>query len=284
MRRQQRTTANEKPRRSPSKEPVNGSGRYRIQVLDRAVQILNCFTFEKRELSVSEITARTKLHKATVHRILWALEHNRLIRQSPETGRCYLGMKLFELGQQAIARLDLREIARPHIEKLSQETKETVHLAILDDNQVLYLEKVEGPHALRMPSRVGRHIPTYCTSLGKAMLACLDNDEVRRTLRDENFEAHTPSTVKSIAALLSDLGKIRRQGYAIDNEEIERGLRCVGAALKDYTGQMVGAISIAAPTARLSDKALPSIGRRVLESAEAISRELGFVKVAMRAK
>jgi DNA-binding IclR family transcriptional regulator len=248
------------------------------------VQILNCFSFEKRELSVSEIAARTKLHKATVHRILWALEHNRLIRQSPETGRCFLGMKLFELGQQAIARLDLREIARPHLEKLSQETRETVHLAILDDNQVLYLEKVEGPHALRMPSRVGRHIPTYCTSLGKAMLACLDDDEVRRILQDENFEAHTPSTVKNISALLSDLEKIRRRGYAVDNEEIERGLRCIGAALKDYTGQMVGAISIAAPSARLTDKILPSLGRRVVVSADAISRELGYTQVALRAK
>jgi len=282
MRRQQRTSANGKSRRSQSKEPINGSGRYRIQVLDRAVQILNCFSFDKRELSVSEIAARTRLHKATVHRILWALEHNHFIRQSPETGRCSLGMKLFELGQQAIARLDLREIARPHIEKLSQEAKETVHLAILDDNQVLYLEKVEGPHALRMPSRVGRHIPTYCTSLGKAMLACLDNDEVKRILQNESFHAYSPSTVKNIGALLNDLEKIRRRGYAVDNEEIEKGLRCVGAALRDYTSQMVGAISIAAPSARLTDKSLPSIGRRVMESAEAISRELGYVKAAVR--
>lgn len=282
--RRQRSSANGRLRQSPGKEAVHSSGRYRIQVLDRAVQILNCFSFEKRELSVSEIAGRTKLHKATVHRILWALEHNRLIRQSPETGRCFLGMKLFELGQQAIARLDLREIARPHIEKLSQQTRETVHLAVLDDNQVLYLEKVEGPHALRMPSRVGRHIPTYCTSLGKAMLACLDDDEVRRILQNENFETHTPSTVKNISALLSDLEKIRRRGYAVDNEEIERGLRCTGAALKDYTGQMVGAISIAAPSARLTDKILPSLGRRVLESADAISRELGYTQVALRAK
>ena len=260
-----------------------GHEQYRIQVLDRAAQILHCFNFEHKELSVGEITARTKLHKATVHRILRALEHNGFIRQNPDNGKCHLGIRLFELGQLAVARLDVREIAKPYLEALSRETAETVHLAILDGNKVLYLEKVEGPQALRMPSRVGRHIPTYCTSLGKAMLACLDDDEVRRILKDETFEGLTPATKRSIGALLEDLKKVRRRGYSIDDEEIERGLRCVGAALRDYTGQMVGAISIAAPSARLTDKMLKTVGRRVTEMADEISAELGFAKLSARA-
>lgn len=282
MRRQTEAREANKSRKKTPQETAKRE-QYRIQVLDRAAQILNCFSFEKSELSVSEITARTNLHKATVHRILSALEHNNFVRQNPETGKYHLGIKLFEFGQQAVARLDMREIAKPHLQALSSETAETVHLAILDDNQVLYLEKVEGHQALRMPSRIGRHIPTYCTSLGKAMLACLDNDEVRLMLKDESFEAHTPATMKTITALLDDLKKIRRRGYAVDDEEIERGLRCVAAALKDYTGQMVGAISVAAPSARLTDERLAQVGRRVLETAEAISGELGFVTGALRA-
>ena len=274
-------TSRPKKKKAPQGSP--GHEQYRIQVLDRAAQILNCFNFENKELSVSEITARTKLHKATAHRILRALEHNGLIRQNPETGKCYLGIKLFELGQLAVARLDIREIAKPYLQSLSRETAETVHLAFLDGSKVLYLEKVEGPQALRMPSRVGRRIPTYCTSLGKAMLACLDDDEVRRILKDETFEALTPMTKKNIAALLEDLKKVRQRGYAIDDEEIEQGLRCVGAALRDYTGQMVGAISIAAPSARLTDKMLKAVGLRVFETAEEISSELGFAKISARA-
>lgn len=271
-------TGEDKP--SPSEALPGNQERYRIQVLDRAVHILSCFGFERNELSVSEITARTKLHKATVHRILAALQHNKLAHQNPKTGRYSLGIKLFELGQQAVARLDLREIARPHIEALSRETSETVHLAILDENKVLYLEKVEGPHALRMPSRVGHHIPTYCTSLGKAMLACLDDGEIKRMFQGEAFERFTPATVKSVAELLRDLEAVRKRGYAIDDEEIERGLRCVAAPVRDYTGEMAGAISIAAPSVRLTDKTLASVGRRVQKTAKEISSELGFIRAA----
>ena len=116
---------------------------YRIQVIDRAVEILNCFSFDHPNLSVTEIAARTGLHKSTAHRILMALEYNGLIRQTPETGHYHLGVKLFGLGNQAVARLSLRDAAKPYLIRLMEETKETVHLAVLDEGQVLYLEKVE---------------------------------------------------------------------------------------------------------------------------------------------
>jgi IclR family KDG regulon transcriptional repressor len=159
------------------------SDRYRIHVIDRAAQILDCFGFDHQELSVSEIGAKTGLHRSTAHRILMALEYNDLIKQDPDTSKYHLGIKLFKLGHQAVSQLNLREICRPFLSRLMNDTRETIHLAVLDDDQVLYLDKVEGPHALRMPSRVGRHIPTYCTSLGKAMLSCLDDQEIKGILR-----------------------------------------------------------------------------------------------------
>src|SRR6476660_7952111 len=149
--------------------------RYRIQVIDRAAQILDCFGFDHQELSVSEIGAKTALHRSTAHRLLMALEYNDLIQQNPDNGKYRLGIKIFRLGHQAVSHLDLRERCRPFFARIMNETKGTVHLSVLDESQVLYLDKVEGPHALRMPSRVGRRIPTYCTSLGKAMLSCLDD-------------------------------------------------------------------------------------------------------------
>jgi len=257
---------------------ASGSKRYRIQVLDRAAQILECFGFDHKELSVSEIGSRTGLHKSTTHRILMALEYNRLIKQNPVTGKYHLGIKLFSLGNQAVLQLDLRESCRPHLTRLMDKTKETVHLAVLDGAQVLYLDKVEGPHALRMPSRVGRHITTYCTSLGKAMLSCLAETDVKRVLQSHPFKAFTPNTIRNLDLLLADLRGIRRRGYAIDDEEIEIGLRCVGAPVYDHTMTMVGAISVAAPSARLTTQKLPAFGRMVLEAAAEISKELGYEK------
>jgi IclR family transcriptional regulator, KDG regulon repressor len=265
--------------------PINGRGPqpsklearlYRVQAIDRAAKILDCFTFEQLELPVSEIAAKTGLHKSTAHRILMALEYNEIIGQNQETGDYYLGLKLFKLGNQATARIQLREVARPYLIHLMEETKETVHLAVLDENQVLYLEKVEGPHALRMPSRVGRRIPTYCTSLGKAMLSCLDKQQVKQLLRGPRLKAYTSNTATNIDGLLGDLEKTRRRGYAVDNEEIELGLRCVGAPIRDYSGHMVGAVSVAGPSARMSQEKLLFFGAQVMKVAASISRDLGY--------
>jgi len=252
------------------------SDRYRIHVIDRAAQILDCFGFDHQELGVSEIGARTGLHRSTAHRILMALEYNDLIKQNPETGKYHLGIKLFKLGHQAVSQLNLREICRPFLTRVTKETQETVHLAVLDDNQVLYLDKVEGPHALRMPSRVGRHIPTYCTSLGKAMLSCLDDREVKNIFRSHGLKAYTVNTARNLDQLLANLRGVRKRGYAVDDEEIELGLRCVGAPIRDYTGAMVGAISVAAPSARLAEKKIPVFGRLVMTIAEEISEKLGY--------
>jgi IclR family KDG regulon transcriptional repressor len=256
------------------------TGRYRIHVIDRAAQILDCFGFDCQELSVSEIGVKTRLHRSTAHRILMALEYNDLIQQNPENGKYRLGMKLFKLGHQVVSHLNLREVCRPFLKRIMNATQETAHLAVLDDNQVLYLDKVEGPHALRMPSRVGRHIPTYCTSLGKAMLSCLGEEDVRAILGKTPLTAYTSNTAKNCEQLLADVRAVRKRGYAVDKEEIELGLRCVGAPIRDHTGRMVGAISVAAPSARLSEKKIPVFGRLIMAVASEISQQLGYEKPA----
>lgn len=252
---------------------------YRIQVIDRAAQILECFRFDAHELGVREISQRTGLHKSTAHRILIALQYNGLIQQNPETGDYHLGIKLFKLGQLAVMRLNLREIARPLLRVLMEETRETVHLAILDEEQVFYLEKVEGPYALRMPSRVGRHIPPHCTSLGKAMLSCLEEAEVRRMLGSDSLKPYTAHTMRTADALMTELRRTRRRGYAVDNEEIEIGLRCVGAPLRDYSGALAGAVSVAGPTARFTRDKVSFFAGLVKKTAASISSQLGFGQV-----
>src|SRR5580765_6606811 len=256
--RQEKDPATARANETLQRTPKARSGRYRIHVIDRAAQILDCFGFDHQELSVSEIGAKARLHRSTAHRILMALEYNDLIQQNAENGKYRLGIKLFRLGHQAVSHLNLREICRPFLTRIMDETKETVHLAVLDEDQVLYLDKVEGPHALRMPSRVGRHITTYCTSLGKAMLSCLEETDVKRMLQSQPFKVLTPNTIRNLDMLLADLRATRKRGYSIDDEEIEIGLRCVGAPIYDHTMRMVGAISVAAPSARLTTQKLPA--------------------------
>jgi DNA-binding IclR family transcriptional regulator len=249
---------------------------YRIDGIERAIRILCCFDFHQPELSVRDVVSRTGLHKATAHRILMALTRSGFIEKDPITGQYRLGLPLFHLGQVAVSRLTLRDVALPFLLELTEHSQETSHVAVLDGLDVLYVEKVEGPHALRMPSRLGRRIPTYCTSLGKAMLSCLSDDRVRQLFADCSFEPYTPRTVRTVDRLLRDLAIVRRRGWALDDEEIETGLRCIGAPVRDYTGGMVGAISVAAPSARLKGANIARAAQMVKSTAEDIARRLGF--------
>ena len=253
---------------------------YRIQAIDRAVMVLNCYNFERKALGVRDISALTGLHKATAHRILVALEHNGFIEQDPHTGDYQLGLELFRLGQLAAVRLEVRDIARPYLQELTERVRETSHLAVLEGTEVLYLDKVESQHALRMPSRTGWRVPAYCAALGKAMLACYDDDEVRRRMGKTKFVQHTPHTVRNMDEFIESLKVVRRRGYAVDNEEIEVGLACIGAPLRDHLGQVVGAISISAPSARLRPSGIPEVAEQVKLTAEAISDRLGYRPMA----
>ena len=259
----------------PSRSKTPAADRYRIQAIDRAASILGCFDFDQPEMSVTDIATRTRLHKSTAHRILMALHYNGLIEQDAETGLYHLGLDLFRLGHLAVARLKLRDVARPLLEDLAELVHETVHLAVLEGNDVLYVDTIEAAHALRMPGRAGHRVPTYCTSLGKAMLSALPDEQVRAMLRGR-FRTYTPRTVRNVDELLRDLAIIRKRGWSLDDEEIETGLRCVGAPIRDHAGAVAGAVSIAGPSARVQLDKVAAIAAMVRRTAETISARLGY--------
>jgi DNA-binding IclR family transcriptional regulator len=252
------------------------AGRYRIQALDRAAAILGCFEVGEPELNVRDIAARTGLHKSTAHRILMALQYNGFVEQDPRSGRYHLGLQLVKLGEHAVQRLDVRMIAHPLLEELAQQSRETAHLAVLDGDQVVMLDRVEGSHALSTPSLPGRLFPAHCTSLGKAILAGLDDAEVRRLIGNRPLKRYTAKTLPTVDALLEDLNTTRRRGYATTDEELEVGLCTAGAAVRDRTGAIAAAISIGGPTARLRAAPLSAVGERVRKTAELISAQLGY--------
>jgi IclR family acetate operon transcriptional repressor len=247
--------------------------RYRIQAIDRAAAILGCFDVNNPELSVRDVSERTALHKSTAHRILMSLQQNGLVEQNPVTGLYHLGLQLVKLGEHAVGRLDVRLIARPVIADLASQVQEVVHLAVMDGDQVVILDRVDVPSASATPSLPGRLFPAHSTSLGKAMLAGLEDSEVRRLLGKRPLKRFTAKTVETVEALLQDLRVARRRGYATVDEEMALGLGSVGAAVRNHTGAIVAAVSVTAPPARLR---VDVIAERVTQAAARISARLGF--------
>src|SRR5262249_4153546 len=174
---------------------------------------------EHSELGPSEVSERTGLHKSTVHRLLQVLERHRLIEKKAQNGKYRLGLRLFELGSKAVAQLDLRERARPYLERLVVETGEAAAICVLYGGPMLSLANVESPRTLRTPSTVGRRTPLHCTSVGKALLAFLPEDEQAELIKKCELTAYTRHTLTKPARLKAELKLIRQRGYAMDNEE-----------------------------------------------------------------
>ena len=249
---------------------------YQIQVLDRALAILDTLSVEGPDLSLAEISDKLGLHKSTAHRLMMVLDRHKLIERNSVNGRYRLGLKLFELGTRAVSQLDLRERARPFLEKLVLEASETVHLCILDDSEVVYLDKVEPARSVRMATSVGRRNPAHCTAVGKAIMAYQSEAQVEEIVRKQGLRAMTANTITSFAELKKELNAVRERGYAVDNEEIEEGVRCVGCVVRNFSGEPLAAISISAPSFRLTKEKVKDVARSVVEVASALSAELGF--------
>lgn len=249
---------------------------YKVQVLDRALAALDVLASRPQEYSLVELCNELKLHKSTVHRLMMVLEQHRLVGKNPDTGRYRLGLKLFEYGSKAIGSLDLRRHAKPYLTRLLQEIDETVHLCILDDGQVFYLDKVEPQRSVRMACTVGSRAPAYCTAVGKAMLAELPDAEVSQVIRRWGLKGITKYTITTASALKAELRSVRMRGYAIDNEEKEEGLRCIGAAVRGHAGKLIAAMSVSGPAFRVTRERIPEIGQIVTRAAADLSEELGY--------
>ena len=249
---------------------------YRVQVLERAVDILQVLSEDSRELAAGEVAERLSLHKSTIHRLLTVLDQHRLIRRNAETGRYALGLRLFEFGTRAVRGLKLRDQAQPHLDQLARETGETAHICVFDNGEMLSLGYAEGSRSLRMPATVGRRTPAYCSAVGKAMLAFLPESALDEVLA-RPLQACTGKTLVTREALLADLRQVRIRGYSVDNEEIEKGLRCVGGPVWNHTGEVAGAVSVAGPSFRITRTRVPAIARAVLAMTRRLSAELGYM-------
>ncbi|HVZ84710.1 MAG TPA: IclR family transcriptional regulator [Terracidiphilus sp.] len=247
---------------------------YRLEGLDRVVAILDLLGTGNNSMSLAEICQQMDLRKSTAHRALMALERTGMIERAPGN-RYRLGLKLYDMGSRAVEQIDLRSWIHPHLRKLALRVGETVHLGVLHRDRVVYIDKIEPINRrVCLSSRTGTSNPVYSTSLGKAILAFLPEDEVARTLQGVVFACFTSKTLSSRKELLDALERVRRRGYSIDDEEMEIGTRCVGAPILNESGRAIAAVSVSGASIRLAAHCVPSIAEHVMRCAQEISTAL----------
>lgn len=247
-----------------------------VKSVFRAIKILELLG-ETSGVNVTDISKRLNFPKSSTHEILSTLEKENIIAKD-HYNEYHLGLKLFELGSMARADLEIRRAANPFLKKLNTELDETVHLTVLEGNQILYIDCLESSKRLRTYSVLGVRAPLYCTSVGKAILAFLAEDDLEEILNTIKFEKFTENTITDKTFLKDELRTIAQRGYAVDNMEHEEGLRCVGAPIRNHVGKVFAAISVSGPSQRITLGNISEIGKVVMSQAEKISEQLGYRK------
>jgi len=226
-------------------------------------------------ISLTALSAALNMPKSTAHRYLATLLELRLAERNG-VDRFRLGTKVIELAGSFLASSDLRKESAATLDEIAEKSGETIHLAVPSGAEVVYIAKVESRHTLGMFSHIGARLPMHCTALGKSILAFSGAERLRDVL-SEPPKSRTPNTITSERALREELDHIRSKGYAIDNEENEIGIRCVGAPIIDYTGMAIAAMSISGPCDRMDRERCMQLGPLLREATMKISRRKGFI-------
>jgi len=259
-----------------SQESAEKTERYTIQSIDKALDLLELLA-EHGTLSLIELTERLEQPKSSTYRIVLTLENRGFISRSDEDGKYCLGYKQLMLTRNLLERNTLRTAALPEMKRLSELYGDTVNLGVLLDGHVLYVEIIESTHPLRMTDSIGSRSPFHATAIGKAIASRLPEETVRGLVADYGLMPITPNTIATEEALFRELERIRKQGYALDDQEIVEGARCVAAPIVDVQGRPAGAISLSGAMHRFKEERLPAIAAEVIGAASAVSMRLGSV-------
>lgn len=248
-----------------------------IQVLERAFDLLEELARAQEPMGLSELAQAASMSKSTVHRITHTMVDRGYVEQTLE-GRYTIGPKMFHTLGYHINSLELQTEAKPYLAVLKRTLGLTAHLGILDGKYVSYIEKEAPDWDEEAYTEVGYRSPAYCSSMGKCLLACLSRGELEEVLYDYNFEAHTPNTFTRKDAFVKYLHEVRRQGWAMDNEEYEIGHRCVAAPVFNYRGDAIAALGVSGTTESIPDDEVDRIAQQVVLAAKRISERMGYVE------
>lgn len=251
-------------------------GESKVNSVDRALVILEYLGTQTKEVGVRELGQAIGLSKSSVHRILQTLRARGFVKWNPDNARYSLGIKAFEVGCGILRSMEAHTVAKPYLEQLAASLGETVFLGVVDDAEIVYLDKADGRRSVKMYADIGSRRPLHSTAIGKALMAHLERAEIDRIISAKPLTRFTSNTITDPEALRQELEKVRRQGYAEDNEETEEGLYCVGAPLFNFSGKPVASISVAVP--KLGQQALQKerLIRGIVEKAQEISGKLGY--------
>ncbi|MBL0690869.1 MAG: IclR family transcriptional regulator [SAR324 cluster bacterium] len=251
---------------------------YSIQAVDNSFDVLEQFTNQKGDLGITELSRALGLHKNNIFRLLATLETRGYIEQDLNTGNYKLGTKILELNLAYHKHTSLLKIARSVLDNLVAEVKENSYLGLVKNNQVVYVEHAESSQVLRVSSRIGIRLSPLCTAIGKVVLAFSGEEERKSVIRANKFVKHTEHTIINENDLAKAIELIQKKGYAIDNEELDKGVTCVAGPIFNYERNVVAGISISGPSSRLDEKILKdTIIPAVLHASKKISRAIGYI-------
>ncbi|MDU2064325.1 MAG: IclR family transcriptional regulator [Sporomusaceae bacterium] len=247
-----------------------------VQSLHRAFDILEAIGSSTTPVGLKQITEMTGLPKSTVYRLLSNLESRNYIT-CDHNSTYRLGLQLLKLNQLAEKDFEIKNVARGFLESLNAFTKETVHLAMLDKNRVLYVDTVESPHALRLVAKLGTTNSVHCTALGKALLIGHSDSDIEKILREQGMDVRTEYTLTTPESYLTEMRIVRQTGYALDDRESELEGRCIGAPIYNRSGEVIAAISISGLAARFAREFIEKeVVHRLLEATHTISKTFGY--------
>jgi len=246
-----------------------------VGVISKVLRILEALQGSSAGLGLKAICDRTGIHKSTAHRFLKHLERERYLIRT-EAGAYLIGPLLSQLSARGNQEATLQAVARPILWELWKSTQETVNLAVLDQKTALYVDVIESPHEFRLSSRVGTRRSVHVTALGKALVAFLPRETQETILDSIAFQAATPRTIGNLVQFRQELEKVRREGYAVDDEEAVQGARCVSAPILNSAGEPIAAVSVSGPVTRVSPNLVNALAGAVTSAAGAISAAMGF--------
>lgn len=247
-----------------------------VQSLERAFDLIELLCRSRNGMSIGALSTQTGLHKSTVHRLLSTMCSRGYVQKDADTSIYRAGMHICELSGYITDNMDVIDRARVPMERLVQQTGETVHLVMQYEKDIVYIHKVEGQTGgMRMVSRIGMRRPLYCTGVGKAILATLPDEEVKALWDSSDIQKLTPHTIVDENQFFREIAQIKKLGYAMDNEENELDVRCIAAAIKDYRGRASYALSISAPLSRMTDERIEQLKVPLLRERDAIANMIG---------
>lgn len=247
-----------------------------VRAVERALDILLLMGEEDREMSITALADKVGLSKSTVHRLLTALQNKGFIKQNPENHRYSLGLALLHLGQLVADRLDLKNIARPIMDRLQKETGETVNLNIVQEGRRVCIERVESQHDVRHFVEIGKSVALYAGASGKVIMAFMDPEEVEAIIESTGLQAHTPNTITDPDAFREELERIRRRGYATSVCERVEGAASISAPVRDRYGKVIASLTVSGPAFRFTPERFTTFADLLVAAAAELSRSLGY--------